>query len=303
MPTKTPLIALLAALLGAAACLDSSPAGAPDALPVDSSHLPAPSYVAMAKGRIDIEGGIIRLAASRDGIIKEVFAEEGAQVKKGQLLALLEDQQPRLNLDLAQREVEQAQASLPLLEARLKAAQREVKRLEPLMQGEAAPRQELDQARDQVAILNGEIKAAQAAVATSISRLQVADYEVRQRAIRAPLDGVIIRRQARPGDGVSTLNVTPLFLFAPDAARIVRAELEERFVSAVRPGMEAEIIPEADETRTLPAKVLRLGKVFGPRQPSDDPAEKADMRVVECVLSLADQSLLIGQRVLVKIKK
>jgi RND family efflux transporter MFP subunit len=257
----------------------------------------------MAKGRIDIEGGLIRLAASRDGIIQEVFVEEGAEVKKGQLLALLEDQQPRLNLELAQREVEQAQAALPLLEARLKAAQREVKRLEPLMRDEAASRQALDQARDHIAILNAEIKAVQAVVATSISRLKLAEYEVRQRAIRAPLDGVIIRRQARPGDGVSTLNVTPLFLFAPAAARIVRVELEDRFVSIVQPGMAAEVMPEADETRILPATVLRIAKVFGAKQPSEDPAEKADVRVVEGVLSLADQSLLIGQRVLVRIKQ
>ena len=43
----------------------------------------------------------------------------------------------------------------------------------------------------------------------------------------APADGAIVRRLVRPGDGVSTLNVTPLFWFAPGTNAIVRAEADE----------------------------------------------------------------------------
>lgn len=303
MQKKTLLSLLLLAALSAAAFFSYDLSGNTAATTADTHSEDIPPYAAIAKGRVDIEGGIIHLAASRDGIIKQVFVEEGERVSKGQLLALLDDRQPRLSLDLAQREVEQAQAALPALQLRLKTAQREVKRLEPLMENQNASKQELDQARDQVALLHAEIKAARAAIAVNISRSKIAEYEVEQHAIRAPLDGTIVRRQARPGDGVSTLNVTPLFLFAPDAPPIVRADLEERFIDGVKPGMKAEIVPEADESKVFPAEVLRVGKVFGARQPSDDPAEKVDLRVVECVLSLTDQSLLIGQRVLVKIKK
>jgi RND family efflux transporter MFP subunit len=303
MQKKKILSLLLLAALSAAALLSYDQLDSTAATEINAHSKTVSPYVAMAKGRVDIEGGIIHLAASRDGIIKEVFVEEGERVDKGRLLALLDDQQPRLNLNLAEREVEQAQAALPALRVRLKTAQREVKRLEPLMKDQNASKQELDQAGDQVLLLQAEIKAAQAAIAVYMSRSKIAEYEVEQHAIRAPLDGSIIRRQARPGDGVSTLNVTPLFLFAPDAPRIVRADLEERFVNLVKPGMEAEVVPEADETKTFPAQVLRIGKVFGIRPPSDDPADKVDVRVVECVLSIADQSLLIGQRVLVKIKK
>lgn len=111
-----------------------------------------------------------------------------------------------------------------------------------------------------------------------------------------------MRRQARPGDGISTLNVTSLFLFAPESPRIVRADLEERFVAAVQPGMTAQIALQADESRKFNGKVLRIGRVFGQRShPTDDPADKQDVRTVECVLSIDDQGLLIGQRVLVSI--
>lgn len=182
----------------------------------------AADYVAAAKGRIDIEGGLVKLAAKRDGLVGAVMVEEGDQVKAGQVLLVLDDEQARLS---------------------------------------------------------------------------------EQRIVRAPGDGRIVRRTARPGDGVSTLNVTPLFLFAPERPRIVRAELEERFLGRVKPGQPAVVTMEADETQQFPAQVLRLGLVVGQRTPSEDPNERQDNRVVECVLSIDVPELLIGQRVIVRFLK
>jgi multidrug efflux pump subunit AcrA (membrane-fusion protein) len=50
--------------------------------------------VAIGRGRVDIDGGLIQIAAQRDGVVVEVFVEEGANVKAGQLLARLDDRVP-----------------------------------------------------------------------------------------------------------------------------------------------------------------------------------------------------------------
>ncbi len=261
----------------------------------------AAPWVAIAKGRVDIEGGLVKLAAPRDGLIREVRVEEGDRARAGDVLATQDDRLPRRQLDEARRAVTEAEAAVAPLEVRLRAAEREVRRLEPLMEDEAAPRQELDRARDDTALLRAEIVHARATADAARARARVAEFEVEQRVIRAPLDGQVVRRLARPGDGVSTLNVTTLFLFAPDAQRIVRADLEERFIGAVQPGMRATVTPEADESKAYAARVLRVGRVLGQRAPSDDPTEQADVRVVECVLALDDATLLIGQRVIVRV--
>lgn len=259
-------------------------------------------FVAAAKGRVDIEGGVIRLAARRDGIVEQVMVEEGDPVRAGQAIALLDSQQARLGVELARAEASQAQRAVATIRLKLASAEREERRLAPLADERIAPRQEYDRARDEVLILKSEQGSAEAAVQVATSRLRSAESEIEQRIVRAPLDGQIVRRQARPGDGVSTLNVTPLFLFAPNAQRIVRAELEERFLAQVLPGQSAEILLEADEDAKFEATVLRLGKVVGARTPSDDPSEKSDIRVVECVLSVDAPNLLIGQRVIVRIR-
>lgn len=294
-------IAMVAlAIGGCAKDIDAHTTGAESKGSQDEAR--APRYVAIAKGQVDLEDGIIRLAASRDGLIREVHVNEGDFVKRGQVLLAIDDQQARLQLEQAQGELEERRAALGPLNARLAVAQREVARVTPLAKTESVSRQELDKAEGEVAVLRSEVMAAQAGVVSAESRVKVAAYEVEQRLVRAPRDGQIVRRQAKPGDGISTLNVTSLFLFAPESPRIVRADLEERFVPAVAPGMSALISPQGDENRIVRGKVLRIGRVFGKRSvATDDPADKQDVRTVECVLSVEDQDFLIGQRVLVRV--
>ena len=275
----------------------------------DTGHVPVPplavvpmvTAVASAKGRVDIEGGVIRLAARRDGVIKDVLVEEGARVKAGQVLATLDSKLAQLNLALAQREVLQVEQDRKRASLELAAVKRELSRLEPLAQNETVPRQELDRARDAYALAEVGLQSAQATIETLRARQLIAAREVEERKVVAPLDGEIIQRQARPGNGVSTLNVTPLFLFVPDVPRIVRAELEEQYLGVVTTRQRAQIILEADPSKKWMGTVLRIGRIIGARTPSDDPAEKQDNRVVEVVVALdAAEALLIGQRVIVR---
>lgn len=292
------MLGLLVAVLLTLVALRSSPN-------VETPAAASP-YVAIARGRVDVEGGIIQLAASRDGIVREVFVEEGDAVKEGETLAALDDRQARLELDLAHRQAAQAIATLEGIAVRQRASKREVARLRDLAETGSVARIELEQARDHVALLRSDAKNARAAREAAHARVRIAEFEIEQHLVRAPYDGRIVRRQARPGDGVSTLNVTPLFWYAPDTQRIVRAELEERFINSVEVGMVAEVAIEGDRPVVLAARVARMGLVFGPKRPvTDDPFERSDVRIVECILTLegAPSSLVLGQRVLVRFKR
>lgn len=261
-----------------------------------------PAAVASARGRVDIEGGVIRLAARREGVISSVLVEEGARVKAGQVLATLDTELAQRNLALAQREVEQTALEVHKARVELAAAQREVQRLEPLALDETVSRQDLDRAQDTRALAQVALEAALAGTDTARAKRLVSASELEERKVIAPLDGEIIQRQARPGNGVSTSTVTPLFLFVPDVPRIVRAELDEQYLDAVAVGQRAEIILETQHDKRWAGTVSRIGRVVGARTPSDDPTEKQDNRVVEVVVSInGAQSLLIGQRVILRL--
>jgi HlyD family secretion protein len=261
---------------------------------------PSP-YAAIANGKADVEGGLIQVAARRAGVIRDVLVQEGDIVAKDQVLARLEDDEPRLAAARADAEVRQARAALALLQVQLSAAQREHRRLEGLAPSNFVAAQKLDQTRDSVREAEARIMAQQATVATAQARFNEARYDQELSVIRAPADGRIVRRYANPGAGASTLNVSNMFDVEPKTGRIVRAEIAEGSLSFVDVGQTVQMSPESDPTKVYPGKVLRRAAVFGARKlQSDDPNEKTDDRVVEVVVDSSGAPFLIGQRVLVK---
>jgi RND family efflux transporter MFP subunit len=264
---------------------------------------PSP-YAAIAQGKADVEGGVIQVAARRQGIIREVFVQEGDVVKAGQPLAKQEDDDVRLASQTAAAALASARAQLTQFQVQLRTAQREYNRLQNLTASNYVAAQRLDTARDQIASAQANIGAQQAAIQVAAAQVAQAQFNQELTIIRAPADGRIARRQANPGAGASTLNVTAMFDLEPNTQRIVRAEIVEADIPNVAIGQEVEIQPESDPTKTYVGKVLRRAGVFGARKlASDDPSQRSDERVVEVVVSADNAALLVGQRVLVKFMK
>ena len=264
---------------------------------------PSP-YAAIANGKADIEGGIIQIAARRQGIVRDVMVQEGQDVVAGQALAKQEDDDARLAADTASANLTSARAQIAVYQVQLRTGQREFKRLQNLSASNFVAGQRLDAAQDQISSANANIQAQQAAIQVATAQLAQARYNQELTIIRAPADGRIARRYANPGAGASTLNVTPMFDLEPRTARIVRAEIVEADLPNVAIGQEVEIQPESDPNKTYIGKVLRRAAVFGARKlASDDPSQRSDDRVVEVVVSADGAPLLVGQRVLVKFMK
>jgi len=261
-------------------------------------------YASIASGKADVEGGIIQVAARTAGVIRTVDVQEGDLVKKGEVLAQLEDDQPRLAVANAAAAVRQAQAQIGLIEVQKATAERELARLQPLKAKAFVAGQALDNAADAIKTADAQLEVQHAAVNSAQAALNVASYQLELTRVRAPVDGRIVRRYANPGAGASTLNVSNMFDLEPANARIVRAEIAEADIPKIAIGQAVEIAPEADPAKVYVGKVLRRSDEFGARKlQSDDPNEKTDERVVEVVVSADNAPLLIGQRVLVKFMK
>lgn len=268
------------------------------------ANKPVSPYAAIANGKVDIEGGIIQVAARRGGVVREVLVQEGDRVVAGQILARQEDDEARLSVQTARASVNQAEAQLAQINVDIRTAEREYERLQGLVATNFVAAQRVDQARDQIAVARARLGSQQAAVQTARAQLASAEYNQELTVIRAPANGRIVRRYANPGAGASTLNVSNMFDLEPDAPRIARAEIVESDIPNISPGQKVEITPEGDPSKVYVGEVLRRAAVFGARKlASDDPSQRTDERVVEVVVSAGDAPLLIGQRVLVKFMK
>ena len=305
---KRVLLPLLAAasLAALAACggpPPGGPGGGPPGAGIDPKSINTP-YAAISAGKVDIEGGLVDVAARAPGIVKEVLVQEGDKVVEGQVLALQEDDDSRLSRNRVAAQLQQAEAQLPILEVQLDAAIREEARLKRLTSEDAASIQAYEQAQDRTKQLEAQVAAQRTSISLVRAQLAEANYQVELHVIRAPADGTIVRRYANPGSGASTFSVTAMFQLQPSALRIVRAEVEERSINAVKVGQKVEIVPESDQTASYPGVVIRIAGVMGSRKlRSDDPSERADERVVEVVVDAESAPVLVGQRVLAKFLK
>jgi multidrug resistance efflux pump len=259
-------------------------------------------FAAVAEGKADVEGGIIQVASRTAGVVKEVDVLEGDHVVKDQILARQEDDAPRLAVETAQATLNQSRSQMVATEVQLVTAQRERARLNGM--AGVVSGQEVDKAQDAISTAQASLTAERAAIGVAQAQLDEARYRLEQTVIRAPVDGVIVRRYANPGTGASTLNVTPMFDLEPAGQRIVRAEVTETELPSVALGQAVRIVPETDQSKMYPGKVLRQAAVFGARKlQSDDPSERTDEKVVEVVVSADNAPFLVGQRVFVKFMK
>lgn len=269
-----------------------------------SIPVPESNWAAMANGKVDVDGGIIEVAARSGGTYREIFVEEGDVVEAGQVLAVQEDDEERISLRASEASLEAARAQLARLQVRHDIAQRELERLVPLVDIDAASTLELDQANDELRRIDVDIRAQKASLLQSEAQLESVKFRLEQRKVRAPVAGRIIEAKARPGVGASTLQVSTAFTLMPNAQKIVRADLDEGFVKSVYIGQKAVISPDANPEETYEGEVLRKGEIFGRRttQASQGAAGGSD-HVIEVVVGAGEIPLLIGQRVKVRFLK
>src|SRR3990167_7739894 len=106
-------------------------------------------YAAIANAKVDVEGGIIQVAARRGGVVKAVYVQEGERVVTGQVLARQEDDEARLSVERARAQVGQAEAQIGVLQVKLTASRRELGRLQALSASNFVAGQRLDRQTDE----------------------------------------------------------------------------------------------------------------------------------------------------------
>ncbi len=293
-PIKT-LVAIALAVAVSAGCN-----GSDSRTPANPVEAP-PQWSAVALGQIDIEGGLLKLSMPREGLVSQVLVEAGAHVSKGQLLASLDREPATLAVTAAEAAMEQSSARIATLKTHSGDLELRWKRLAAVAAAGAGGQQSADDARAALNESHGDLAAAKADEAAARQKLAAARRELEQQSLHAPVDGEVVRRSIQPGTMVNSQSVSA-FILMPDSPRIVRAELNSAFVGSVHVGMSADVV-EDGSGRTYPARVVRLGKVFGASELEEDPQLRANARNIECVLAIdpsAPADLLIGQRVQVR---
>ncbi|MEE8496879.1 MAG: efflux RND transporter periplasmic adaptor subunit [Xanthomonadales bacterium] len=262
-----------------------------------------------ALGRLEPEGGIIRLAAPSTpqaisgSILAELHVNEGDYVKQGDLLAITDSMQlmqvalhqveTELALSILASEAEQSRADEACVLASV--AAREAERRTNLLARKLASEEETEQAQGIAEARSAACTAAQANSRVAEARIDVArtrvafkKTELQRTFISAPFDSRVLDILVQPGEFIGLTGILEL-------GRVERmyaiAEVYETDIRRVAIGQKARISSDAlAEPLTGHVEFIHL-KVAKQDEIGTDPAARKDARIIEVEILLDQPEL------------
>jgi RND family efflux transporter MFP subunit len=186
------------------------------------------------------------VASKITGRLVSLMVEEGSQVKKGQIIARLENEDTIASRDqsLAQRKV--AEANLEEARAEMNVAALTYDRNKRLLERQIISKSEYDNAEARHKRAQAAVAAAEAAVSVSVAAIQGATVALDYSLIRAPFDAVVLTKNADIGDIVTPLGAAAtakaaVVTIADMRSLLVEADVSESNLGLIKAGQPCEI--------------------------------------------------------------
>lgn len=192
----------------------------------------------------------VDVKSQASGEITEVLVNEGDEVRRGQLLARVDQRIPA-------NAVRQAEADSVVAQAGLENAESRLARAEQLFAQQAMTEEELEVARLARATANAELISTQRA-------LEDARIASVQTEVRAPSNGIILSRAVEVGSVIASASrdvgggAVLLRMASLDTVE-VRALVDETDIGTIKPGLAVTLTVAAYPNRPFEGVVLRVG--------------------------------------------
>jgi RND family efflux transporter MFP subunit len=224
------------------------------------------------------------------GRIARLGFEEGTRVRKGAVIAEIEHLDIDAQLEAARRAVAESDAQLAQMMAARDEDERNVERQRLLSRDGITTVQALTAAESALAVSAARVKSAEAAIASARARVRVAEEALENTNVRAPFNGVVIKKRAEVGETVSPFGVAgqatreggAIATIADLAELEVQTEVSENSVAKLGPSMPAEVKLNAYQDQIYRG---RLRQIF----PSADRAKA----IVEVRVSILDADVRV----------
>lgn len=207
----------------------------------------------------------VQVGSQVSGAIESLHADFNTIVKKGQLLARLDQSLYRSAIEQARANLVRAEADHERIRVSLADAESKLARARELAARQLIPANELDAAEVTVATTAAQVRSSQAGVTQARASLGQAEVNLARTIIVAPIDGIVISRNVDVGQTVAaSLSAPTLFLIAADLTEMqLNASIDESDLGAIAPGQPVtfEVDAHPDLTFDGIVKQVRLNPV------------------------------------------
>jgi HlyD family secretion protein len=254
-------------------------------------------------GRVEPASEDVKLGSELSGKLRSVNVEEGDSITRGQIVAVLENDDYRAQVASAEAEVSakeaglrkvlngarrqersEAWASVRAAQAVMDNARSEMVRRQKLFaagiisreEGERSAREydvakaKYEEARERHSLVDSKAREedqslAEADLRLARARLDEARARYAKTFIKSPIDGTVLRKHHRAGESVSnSSNVAdPILTIGDKRVLRVRMEVDETEVGKVQIGQKAYVMADAFGKQKFPGKVVRVGEELG----------------------------------------
>jgi len=269
----------------------------------------APELIA-GPGRLEPSSEDIKIGSELSGRLKAVKVEEGDEIRRGEVLAELENADYRAQVESARANVaakeavlrkvingarrqerDEAWSSVSEAKAVMENTQSEQHRRQELFSAGVVSREELDrfereaqvakakydEAVQQHALVDDHAREEDRSFAEADLQLaqgQLAEAQARYEKtfIRSPIDGSVLRKHHRSGESVSNSSTAPdpILTIGDRKALRVRVDVDETDVSKVKVGQRAYVTADAFGKQKFWGQVVRVGQQLGPKNVRTD---------------------------------
>jgi HlyD family secretion protein len=232
----------------------------------------------------------VQVGSQVSGQLKEITVDFNSEVRKGQVIARIDSESFALRVNQAMADLEAARATVLTQIANVAALQaevsrakvglaeseREFQRSQVLHEKNFVSAAALDKAEFAFRAAQEQVKTAQAQLAVGESQVRNVEALVKQResqlaqsrvdldrtTIRAPVDGIVIKKSVEPGQTVAaSLQAPELFVIAQDLRRMqVDSSIDEAEVGRIREGQPATFTVDSFPGRTFQGTVGQVRK-------------------------------------------
>ncbi|MBK4784035.1 MAG: efflux RND transporter periplasmic adaptor subunit [Pantoea sp. Pent] len=195
--------------------------------------------VIAATGKMDaIER--VNVGAQVSGQVKKLYIKAGDNVRKGQLIAEIDDQPQRSDLRNAQAALSVAQADLQTRQATLVRQQAQFQRRQPMVKTNAVSRQDYDTAAEAWRIAQAELTAQQARVIQAQIEVDKKQLDLGYTRIMAPIDGTVVAIVTKQGQTVNAVQSAPTIAkLAQLGTMTIKVQISEADITNIQPGQQA----------------------------------------------------------------
>jgi HlyD family secretion protein len=194
------------------------------------------------------------------GIVQDLPTDFNDIVKKGQVIARLDPSILQTQVETANANLVNAQANLERQRVTLEDARTKLKRAEELNQKQLTTRVDLENAQLAVKTAEAQLKSTQSSIVQAEAAVNKAQVDLGHTIIKAPIDGIVIKRSVDKGQTVNAgMSAPELFIIAADLTKMqVNANIDETDVGRMRPTQAVTFTVDAYPTENFHGTVKQV---------------------------------------------